>query len=105
MYTIYVIDTIGEAHVLEFKKFEYRNLMELLVNRLHDEIGDCKGRGLCGTCHIRVHSSNTSMQFFEGLEENILKKQLDYYPNSRLACQILLDEHIDTMQIEIIGGD
>ena len=65
MYTVYVIDTIGDTHVLEFKKFEYRNLMELLVNRLHDEIGDCKGRGLCGTCHIRVHLSNTPMLFFE----------------------------------------
>ncbi|WP_103068722.1 2Fe-2S iron-sulfur cluster-binding protein [Aquimarina sediminis] len=105
MYSIFVIDSIGVQHVLEFKKFEYPTLIELLVERLFDDIGDCKGRGLCGTCHIRIKSSTILSHHPTELELETLKSQLDNYPDSRLACQVLLNEDLDKMQIEIIGGD
>ncbi|WP_299439161.1 2Fe-2S iron-sulfur cluster-binding protein [uncultured Aquimarina sp.] len=105
MYTLYVIDTIGDHHILKFKIFEYKNLMELLINRLYDDIGACKGRGLCGTCHIRINSSIVPFKFPEGIEKRTLFNQLEYYSNSRLACQVLLDKQLDNSRIEIIGGD
>ncbi|WP_062058152.1 2Fe-2S iron-sulfur cluster-binding protein [Aquimarina longa] len=105
MYYISVIDSIGDHHVLEYKKYEYRTLMELLVDKLFDDIGDCRGRGLCGTCHIRIYSPSSSLLFINDLEKNTLNYQLEYYLNSRLACQITVDEHIHKMNIEIIGRD
>ncbi|WP_109438340.1 2Fe-2S iron-sulfur cluster-binding protein [Aquimarina sp. AU119] len=105
MYFISVVDSIGDSHILNFRRFEYPSLLELLVNELFDDIGDCKGKGLCGTCHIRIKSSMNSVQFSSELEQKILKDQLEYYPDSRLACQIPLDKYIHKIQIEIIGRD
>ena len=105
MYFIHVEDTIGDSHVLKFREFEYQNLLELLINTVFDDIGDCKGRGLCGTCHIRIISSISEIQFPDRFEQKTLRDQLECYPNSRLACQILLDKHLHKMHIKIIGRD
>lgn len=105
MYKIFVTDSFGEDHVLEFKKHEFRNLMELLVDRLYDDIGECRGRSLCGTCHIRVWTNEEKLEKQELVEKKTLGDQYEIFENSRLACQILLDESLDGTNIEIIGGD
>ncbi|SEK29155.1 hypothetical protein SAMN04487910_0177 [Aquimarina amphilecti] len=47
MYTLFVTDTVNNHHVIKFERFEYNNLMELLINRLYDDIGACKGDLSC----------------------------------------------------------
>lgn len=51
---IFVIDEFEEETCLEFKILEYRNLMDLILNELWEEWGDCRGRAMCGTCHVEV---------------------------------------------------
>ncbi len=100
-YKLYVIDESGEEKRLGFKPMEYRNLMELVLNELYEEWGDCKGRAMCGTCHIEVLSGRPGDEM-EPFEE----QTLDGLPNrtsaSRLACQISIDKSIDGMKFRIL---
>jgi|SRR5690606_1649718 len=105
MLQIYVTDSFGEDHILQYRKHEFRNLMELLVDRLYDDIGECRGRALCGTCHIRVRANGEKLGKQELVEKRTLGDQYEIFENSRLACQIPLDENLDGIKIQIIGGD
>lgn len=105
MHKIFVTDSFGEDHILEYRKHEFRNLMELLVDRLYDDIGECRGRALCGTCHIRVWTNGEKLGKKDLLEKQTLGDQYEIFENSRLACQILLDGDLDGTKIQIIGGD
>ena len=105
MHKIFVTDSFGEDHILDYRKHEFRNLMELLVDRLYDDIGECRGRALCGTCHIRVWTNGEKLGKKDLLEKQTLGDQYEIFENSRLACQILLDEDLDGTKIQIIGGD
>lgn len=99
--TLYVIDEFGEEKILTFKPYAYRNLMDLVLNELWEEWGDCKGRAMCGTCHIEILSGRPGdeMEPFEA-------QTLDGLPNkttrSRLACQITIDKSIDHMKFRIL---
>jgi 2Fe-2S ferredoxin len=48
---------------------EYRNLMELLSDKLYlENFGECKGMGRCCTCLIKINSKSPKVNYFEGNE-------------------------------------
>ena len=49
-----VIDSDQTTYQIVYKKHEYANLMELMVNTFYSEIGACRGKGLCGTCCVKI---------------------------------------------------
>ena len=84
-----VIDLDNKIHTLEYKRLEYPSLMELIINSYYSEIGECKGRGLCGTCIVEL------IRGFEDQPVDTLEKNTLWAHNAdkknRLACQISLD--------------
>lgn len=100
MCVIYVIDESENERSLHFKPLEYRNLMDLIYNELWEEWGDCKGRAMCGTCHIEILEGEL------GEADEYERYTLEGLPNktdrSRLACQILTDRSIDQMRFRIL---
>ncbi|WP_160114801.1 2Fe-2S iron-sulfur cluster-binding protein [Aquimarina sp. AU474] len=99
-----IIDLDNEIHKINFKPNEYSNLMELIINHYYEEIGDCGGRGLCGTCHVQP---NQLIGYdIPDLQEI---KTLDTLPgrsmSSRLACQIMTNERINKMTFKIINDN
>lgn len=99
--TLYVINEFGEESTLEYQPYEYRSLMDLVLNELWEEWGDCRGRAMCGTCHIEV-LSGTPGEEMEPFEENTLNGLPNKTENSRLACQISLDKSINQMRFRIL---
>lgn len=99
-YTVNIITTNNTYVKIPFKRFDYPNLMELIVDTYYEDIGDCLGRGLCGTCHVKLQygSLNDSI---EPIEKLILKKIYNSDSSSRLACQIMLTEKINNMTFKI----
>lgn len=91
-----VIDTDNETHEINFRHLEYSSLMELMVNTYFTEIGECRGRGLCGTCIVEVIGEELRADKSPD-EEHILKVNDRNDPKYRLACQLILDKKIDTM--------
>ncbi len=92
-YTLTIIDTLNVRTIVKFKTGKYRNLMELIVNNMYEEIGDCKGRAWCGTCRVEV-TKITINDVLSKDEINKLSELSDGKLNSRLSCQIMLDEKI-----------
>lgn len=101
MYQIKIIDTYNEVYTIPFKHYEYANLMELIINNLYDDIGACLGRGLCGTCHVKLMSDH-NMQPADVHETHTLSKIDGTNETSRLACQIMLNKNINNLTFKII---
>ncbi len=99
---INIIDAYNEVYKLSYRRFEYPNLMELIINNLYDDIGECLGRGLCGTCHVELVSDHVISEILDINEKETLSKLNNTGINSRLACQIILDEKINNMTFKII---
>ena len=97
---IYVIDEFGEERSLVFKIFEYQNLMELVLNELWEEWGDCRGRAMCGTCHIEILDGKAGE--LEPFEVHTLELLPNKTSRSRLACQIIIDKSIHNMRFRIL---
>lgn len=85
----------GQAHQLNTFVNEYRNLMMLIYDRVGPEdFGDCLGMGKCGTCLVQIEGNENVLSFYDRNEATTLAKaRLD--KNSRLACQILIDENLN----------
>lgn len=100
MCKLFITDDIGREHILEFKPKEYRSLMDLVFNELWIEWGDCKGRAMCGTCHIEILEGDV------GEKDDYETETLENLPNntqrSRLACQIIVDDSINNMKFRIL---
>lgn len=101
-YRVTIILLNGEEHVVEFDRHAYNNLMELIVNELYENIGDCKGHAWCGTCHVEIVAGELSDEMNRD-ETMTLEKLTNTVASSRLACQIMVDERIDAMSFRVLG--
>jgi len=91
------LSSIGETEDLIFKEMSYRNLRDYLVDNGYEDFGDCKGRGLCGTCLLDVKEIS-ELKTVE--EQQCLSKQGIKTINTRLSCQISLDRSLNNKEIE-----
>lgn len=93
----------GEKHAIATYQGEYRNLMALLYDKFFvEDFGECKGIGRCGTCHVHILDGKKEWLKREGNEPATLSKMDLVGPNSRLACQIMIDEKLDGLRIEVV---
>lgn len=78
------------------------NLMEFLKATGHEQIeGMCGGMALCATCHIKLLESDVSLPEISEDEAAMLETLPCIYDNSRLACQVKLNEQIKRLKIEL----
>ncbi|MGE5944685.1 MAG: 2Fe-2S iron-sulfur cluster-binding protein [Flavobacteriales bacterium] len=101
IYNVNIISTNNKQIEIPFKRFQYPNLMELIVDTYYEDMGECLGRGLCGTCHVKLQSGYINDRM-EPVEKETLINLYNSDTNSRLACQIMLDEKINNMTFKII---
>lgn len=100
-YSVNIITTDHSLVKIPFKPYEYPNLMELIIDTYYEAIGECLGRGLCGTCHVKV-VSGVLQNTIDSTEKETLSKTYNSDVDSRLACQIMLTKQIDSMTFKII---
>lgn len=99
-YKVTIIDEDGEKSTIDYSLFEYRNLMEMVVNEIWEDWGDCKGRAMCGTCHVEVIEGDPGdLDPFEQHTIDVLPNKTE---RSRLACQIMVDSKIHNMIFKIL---
>ncbi|MFT6155632.1 MAG: 2Fe-2S ferredoxin [Neolewinella sp.] len=65
-------------------------------------IGDCGGSCSCATCHIYVDGSwLDKLETKSEMEEILLEEVCDPQDNSRLSCQIIVNDELDGMVLRV----
>jgi len=103
-YSLEYIDALGERHVVQFNKWEYNNLMELIWDRTIEDWGDCKGRAWCGSCHVNIIQTIQCLPSIDQEERHCLSNQENKTAKSRLACQLEITETLDGAVVKYLGA-
>jgi 2Fe-2S ferredoxin len=97
---IVVTDQQGEEHELE--GLDGWRVMEVIRDWGLDIKAECGGSCTCATCHVWVDP-----EWYDRLpgpsddEEDLIYSSLDQKPNSRLSCQILLNDELDGLRVTL----
>ncbi|MES0491221.1 MAG: 2Fe-2S iron-sulfur cluster-binding protein [Leptospirales bacterium] len=82
-----------------------KSAMEAIVKAKLKMEASCGGECSCSTCHVLVDPADLSRLPEPTVEE---QEMIDYaynpQHNSRLACQIKLDENLEGLKLEIAHG-
>ena len=100
---ITVTDRNGNIHKIIAPTDMAMNLMELIkAYELAPEgtIGVCGGMAMCASCQCYV-TSNHQLPEMESEEEAMLSEAFNVKDNSRLGCQIFINENLDGFTFEI----
>ncbi len=101
MVAVTVTSRAGDTRTLEGETG--RKLMEVIRDAgVEEMIGLCGGFANCGTCHCYVDESwfaRTGKGADPEGEEVMLEGLIEARRNSRLACQIILDESLDGIAV------
>jgi 2Fe-2S ferredoxin len=97
---IFVTDHDGEEHELE--ALDGWRTMEVIRDWKLNIKAECGGACACATCHVFVDDNWTDkLQAISAEEEDMLDTVPDVQPNSRLSCQILIDESLDGLKLTL----
>jgi ferredoxin len=98
--SLQVLDRDGAWHTIEVPGDLGLNVMEACKASDLQMESICGGMGICGHCHVYVLTD----QIFPPIsdqEEETLDKLTFLKSNSRLSCQIHVDDRIDGMKIHL----
>ena len=98
--TVKIKDREGVVHELEAPTDMNMNVMELCKSYDLPVAGTCGGMALCASCQVYVHSDHELKEMSED-EELMLDEAFNVEENSRLGCQIHLENDLDGLEIEI----
>jgi len=97
---ILVTDQDGAEHELE--GLDGWRTMEVIRDWGLNIKAECGGACACATCHVYVDEPWLSqLPPPSDDEEDLLYSTLDKKPNSRLSCQILLNDDLDGMKVTL----
>ncbi len=88
-----IIDREGKAHDLVGPTDMNMNIMELCKSYELPVIGECGGMAMCATCQCYLESE-TALPDQSDSELDMLDQAFFVKDNSRLGCQIQLEENI-----------
>lgn len=97
---ITVIDREGIKHQLLGPTDMNMNMMELCKAYELPVLGTCGGMAMCSTCHMYVLSDNELPEQSED-EEAILDQAFVVKENSRLGCQLHLNEKLEGLIVQL----
>jgi 2Fe-2S ferredoxin len=97
---IFVTDQKGTEHELE--AVEGWRVMEIIRDYGLPIKAECGGACACATCHVYVEKSwLDKIPVKREEEEEMLDETFDLQDNSRLSCQIIMDEGLDGLRVKL----
>ena len=100
---IHVTDQDGQEHELE--GLEGWRVMEVIRDWDLNIKAECGGSATCATCHVYVDEAWAGkLPEPSDDEEDLLYTAQDRRPNSRLSCQILLNDDLDGLRVTLAEG-
>jgi len=101
---IKVIDRAGETHYIEVPTDMNLNIMEICKAENLPVKGTCGGMALCSTCHVYIESEQP-LPHMTTDEEDMLDQAFFVKDNSRLGCQLYLNNEMDGLTIRLAPED
>lgn len=102
--TIHVTDREGDKHTLT--GLDGWRMMEVIRDNDLPIKAECGGACSCATCHVYVAKNWLEKLAPQSDEEiDMLDEAFDVESNSRLSCQILLDESLDGIEVTLAPSD
>jgi 2Fe-2S ferredoxin len=98
--SLQVLDRDGAWHNIEVPGDLGLNVMEACKASDLSMDSICGGMGICGHCHVYVLTDH-HLPAISDQEEETLDKLTFLKSNSRLSCQIHIDQHIDGLKIHL----
>ncbi|MFO7826960.1 MAG: 2Fe-2S iron-sulfur cluster-binding protein [Cyclobacterium sp.] len=105
MVTFTVEDLEGNRQDIEAPDDMGLSLMEVLKASEYPVLATCGGMALCATCHVEVLAGKASLGEATDVELDQLEALPEFYPTSRLACQIRISEELEGAVIKLRGED
>lgn len=100
---VYVTDQQGAEHALE--GLEGWRLMEVIRDHQLPIKAECGGACLCATCHVYVDDQWVDKLYPATPDEtDQLDNAFEVQDNSRLSCQIILNENMDGLRVILAPG-
>ena len=98
---IYVTDPDGVEHALD--AVEGWRVMEIIRDHGLPIKAECGGCCACATCHVYVDEEwLTKIPEMREDEEEMLDEAFDVQDNSRLSCQIIMDDGLDGLKVRLV---
>ena len=111
MITVHYINSMNEHFRIELSTHNpLQSLMVVILENDFEDWGECLGRAWCRTCHVsldreihgQTNSHKDNIEKDEAIALNLLSNRV---PNSRLACQIIIDETLDGATLTYLGDN
>ena len=100
MGSIIVLDREGKEHKLNAQNG--LTIMEIIRDAGLDIEAACGGCCACATCHVYIDDKWLhKLDPIDDDEESMLDQAFDVKKNSRLSCQIQLNEELDGLELEL----
>jgi 2Fe-2S ferredoxin len=97
---ISVTDREGNNRILEGDSNS--TLMEIIRDEGGDIEAACGGCCACATCHVYINEKWVKkLNPIDDDEESMLDQAFDVKKNSRLSCQINLNDDLDGLELEL----
>jgi 2Fe-2S ferredoxin len=105
MITVTIINKAGESREVELPADMGLNLMEALKANEYNILATCGGMAMCGTCHVTVLEGMDRLPEHTGAELDMLDTLPDAQSNSRLSCQLYIDENMDGAVFKLMAEE
>lgn len=103
MINIRVQHTDGSINTIEAPTDMGLSLMELLKASEYDVLATCGGMALCATCCVDVLEGEEQLPIMNDDEYAMIDTLPDALHNSRLACQLKLNNAMDGLLVQLHG--
>ncbi|PSL02561.1 2Fe-2S iron-sulfur cluster-binding protein [Cecembia rubra] len=105
MVTFTVEDHDGNRQTVEAPDDMGLSLMEVLKASEYPVLATCGGMALCATCHVEVLEGENALGEATDVELDQLENLPEYFPTSRLACQVRISTLLEGAVIKLRGED
>jgi ferredoxin len=103
MIKLTVVDRDDSEQEIEIPEGINLNLMEVLKASDYNILATCGGMALCATCHIQVLEGLEKLSEPQDQELDMLDTLPDAGRDSRLACQLRVNEQLQGIKVKIRG--
>lgn len=99
-YITFILNESGTEHRIKTYRGEYRNLRDLITDKLFLEgFGECGGMGRGATCMVKINGLKGEALMMKRNESATLSKAGEGNSKVRLACQIAIDDDLSNVTI------